>query len=328
MYKIISDTYPDKIGMGSLKRRVITMATLITPSKREQLERFVGDAARKAALAAARDEFGRADGGIDDVGAQLVIERGGEFTAAVRATVRATVAEQLRRLSVRGRFAREEVTSTYDYPPEYRGPISLDNQASILRAAFPELGDYNHGFASSLGAVEGTEGPFIVPCWDKLARTYGEALERVFRVIASTRVFQNYREGQLGPRFLHQHEHAVAKLNQAAASQQADLLVLPGQFGKDYRGRSVRRARELLAPNEFGATSFAIACLILTHPTRFVRWEQLHVDCAGDEFAPEAGGEFSNAPYFFWSDGQLGFYAIDVSYFSPFYGSASFRLPE
>lgn len=49
---------------------------------------------------------------------------------------------------------------------------------------------------------------------------------------------------------------------------------------------------------------------------------------AGNKGAPKADGEFSNAPYFNWNDGQLKFNTNDVSNFNPNYGSASFRLPN
>jgi hypothetical protein len=32
--------------------------------------------------------------------------------------------------------------------------------------------------------------------------------------------------------------------------------------------------------------------MALVHPERYVRWEELDTDCAGDEFAPDADGAF------------------------------------
>ena len=61
------------------------------------------------------------------------------------------------------------------------------------------------------------------------------------------------------------------------------------------------------AANEFGLGAFAIGIMLLTHPEREVQWEQLHVDCAGDEFAPDAGGVFSVAPIFRFHVGEVEF---------------------
>ncbi|MBU0624750.1 hypothetical protein KKF05_00220 [Patescibacteria group bacterium] len=107
-----------------------------------------------------------------------------------------------------------------------------------------------------------------------------------------------------------------------------DILVVPAQFGLRHRGRSVRRAREVFMANEFGLGAFAIGIMLLTHPEREVQWEQLHVDCAGDEFAPEAGGGFSGAPLFRFSGGGVGFSArwFDDAY--EFCGSASAFLSQ
>ncbi|MBI4215746.1 MAG: hypothetical protein HY602_03410, partial [Parcubacteria group bacterium] len=102
-----------------------------------------------------------------------------------------------------------------------------------------------------------------------------------------------------------------------------DILVVPAQFGLRHKGRSVRRAREVFAANEFGLGTFAIGIMLLTHLEREVQWEQLHIDCAGDEFAPCADGGFSRAPIFCFSDGKVKFNASWVDYVYVYYGSAS-----
>ena len=53
----------------------------------------------------------------------------------------------------------------------------------------------------------------------------------------------------------------------------------------------------------------AVGIMLLTHPEREVRWKQLHIDCAGDEFAPGADGVFSRAPLFGFRRGRAGFCA-------------------
>jgi hypothetical protein len=110
--------------------------------------------------------------------------------------------------------------------------------------------------------------------------------------------------------------------------QKGDFLLIAGQFGLTHRGRSVRRVRVVYAPHEFGLGSFIVGCMLIAHPEREVQWEQLHVDCAGDEFAPGIDGDFSRASYFCFRGGELGFAA---PWFGRAYqgcGSASGFLPQ
>jgi hypothetical protein len=95
-----------------------------------------------------------------------------------------------------------------------------------------------------------------------------------------------------------------------------------------HRGKSVRRARETFASNEFGLGAFAIGCMALVHPERYVRWEELDTDCAGDEFAPGADGACSEAPLFRFHGYELRFGTSDVSHASAFYGSVSGFVPQ
>ena len=117
-------------------------------------------------------------------------------------------------------------------------------------------------------------------------------------------------------------------LAQITEVQRGDILIVAAQLGLNHRGESVRRAREKFVAGEFGLGSLIVGSIILTHPERFVRWEQLHVDCAGDEFFPEADGKFDNAPFFSFSDGKVEFYTDWVSSTSALFGSASGFLPQ
>ncbi|OHA08652.1 MAG: hypothetical protein A3A44_02600 [Candidatus Sungbacteria bacterium RIFCSPLOWO2_01_FULL_60_25] len=79
---------------------------------------------------------------------------------------------------------------------------------------------------------------------------------------------------------------------------------------------------------EFGLGGVAEGCRALTHPERYVRWEQLHTDLAGDEYSPDADGDFSGAPYFDFNGGQLEFDTDWVGSPGESYGSASAFLPQ
>lgn len=228
------------------------------------------------------------------------------------------------------KFKDEEVKSKYTYPPEYKGPKSIAEQVATLRQLFPELKDVT--FDESIASrplPPNAEGWFAIPKWQTLAPTYGEAVEKVLAMIGSERIFYNYREGQTGPEYLRQHAKTAKMFRKLGDEQKGhDILIVPCQFGLRHRGRSVRRAREVMNANEFGLGAFVIGIMLLTHPEREVQWEQLHVDCAGDEFASGAVGGFSCAPFLCFRGGGLRFVTDGVDLPNEFCGSASAFLPQ
>ena len=285
------------------------MTTLsITSGQVRQILRFGSDAIEKIL-----EELG-----LDKNGAQRVIEHGDDFSSAIRAATSAS----LKNLSVSDRFKEEEIESSYAYPSDYKVK-GITEQTNILRGSFPDIG-YAHEYIANKPLPPNAEGWFVIPRWEKIAPTYCEAVKKVLAIIGSKRKFYNYREGQSGPQYLRQHARTV-KMFQRLGDEQKDydILIVPAQFGLRHRGRSVRRAREVFAANEFGLGAFAIACMLLTHPEREVQWEQLHVDCAGDEFAPGADGVFHHAPDFRFDDGEVEFSTHWVSNTSANDGSAS-----
>ena len=79
---------------------------------------------------------------------------------------------------------------------------------------------------------------------------------------------------------------------------------------------------------EFGLGSLEVGSIILVHPKRLVRWEELDMDCPGDEFSPEAIGQFSDAPIFYFNDVGVRFDTSGVSSPIEYYGSVSAVLPQ
>jgi hypothetical protein len=283
--------------------------TSITDGQKKQYLRFVEDAAEKALQ----------EVGLDKDGIQKLIERGDEFQARIITGIK--------ELSVSNQFADEEVSSSYTYPKGYKVK-GITEQTNILRELFPGIGYADEKLTEQPVPV-GAEGWFAIPRWEKVAPTYNEAVEKVLELIASKRKFYNYRDGELGAEYLRQHAR-TEKMFQTLGDQQKDhdILVVPAQFGLRHRGRSVRRARECFIANEFGLGAFAVGIMLLTHPEREVQWEQLHVDCAGDELAPVAGGDFSYASLFRFRDGGVGFGAGWYGDAGGLYGSASAFLPQ
>lgn len=286
-----------------------TLITTVTDGQKKQVKRFAEDAVDRAI----------AEGLLDKDGIQKLIENGDEFQARIITGIKD--------LSASNQFADEEVESSYAYPKGYKVK-GITEQTNILRQLFPGIGFADEKIAEQPLPVN-AEGWFAIPKWQTLAPTYGEAVEKVLAMIASKRKFYNYRDGQLGAEYLRQHAK-TAKMFQKLGDEQKDydILVVPAQFGLRHRGRSVRRAREVFQANEFGLGAFAVGIMLLTHPEREVQWEQLHIDCAGDEFAPDADGDFSRAPLFLFSDGRVKFDAFWFGYAYEYYGSASAFLSQ
>jgi hypothetical protein len=262
------------------------MTEKITSNQRKQIVRFVED-------------------GIDAMnlqkdGAQRLIENGGEFQAELKKLVE--------RFSITNQYADEEVESSYGYLSGYT-PKGITEQTNRLRELFPGIGYANEKLAEGV-LPENAEGWFAIPRWEKVAPTYGEAVQKVLDLIKQTRngAFYNYREGELGPNQLRQSAKAKSVFQKLGDEQKdQDILVVPAQFGIRHRGRSVRRAREVMNANECGLGAFAIGIMLLTHPERLKHYDDLWIDCAGDEFAPGADVVFSESPYFEFGGDEVRF---------------------
>ncbi|MBI2550813.1 hypothetical protein HYV73_00505 [Candidatus Uhrbacteria bacterium] len=67
--------------------------------------------------------------------------------------------------------------------------------------------------------------------------------------------------------------------------------------------------------------------MLLTHPERLTAYVDLFIDAPGDEYAPDAGGSFSEAPCWGFSHGELEFVTVGVAGACGDYGSAARRPP-
>jgi hypothetical protein len=226
-------------------------------------------------------------------------------------------------------FAAEEVPSSYGYLSGYT-PKPIAEQVKLLREFFPQLGSCDESIATRDLPV-GAEYYFAIPMWQKIAATYGEAVQKVLDLIKQTRngKLYNYRDGQLGPQFLRQHIRTVEMMERLEAQYTGhDILIVPAQFGLRHRGRSVRRVRAVFTANEFGLGSFAAGIMLLTHPERLQHYDDLWIDCPGDEYVPDADSDFHGAPYFGFYDLHVEFYANYVDDAIGCYGSVSAFLPQ
>ena len=296
--------------------------TSLTSGQEKQIIRFGSDAI-EAALKVL---------GLDKDGAQRVIEHGDEFASAIRNTA----LPALQNLSVSDRFKDEEVKSNYGYLSGYSKPAKITDQIDILRSHWPSLNPdpalrYYREVYPTLQLPRWVEGPFAIIRPGFFSDKYGEELAEVLKAIAKDRKgkFMNYREDQLGPQYLRQTERTLVMLRALMLQPLgSDILISPAQFGIRHRGRSVRRAREVFVAREYGKGAKDVGTMLLTNPIRLQHYDDLWIDCAGDEFSPGADGAFTSAPIFFFSGGGVRFGACWASGAGARLGSVSGFLQQ
>lgn len=265
-----------------------------------------------------------------------IIGNGREFKNRVEEDVKAIILE----MTTPNQYANEVVSSSYTYPKEYKGPKFILDQIDMVEKQWGLDGSHARSFIANIKKLpEGAEGWFAIPKVSSVAKKhfsaitdsaekYCEAVKLVHSKLAQSRKFYNYREGQITTAQIRQHPCTISFLEQLESEQQGDILILAVQYGMRHRGKSVRRARETFSGNEFGLGAFALGCMALVHPDRYVRWEELDTDCAGDEFAPDAVSVFSRSPFFHFLVDELRFGTSAVSFACGRYGSASAFVPQ
>lgn len=218
------------------------------------------------------------------------------------------------------RYLREEVRSCHGYTKAYKVK-EIGEQVKILRQFFPEVDSVNEKIAERL-IPRGAEGWFAFPRWQMISQTYGEAVEKVFAIIGSKRKFDCEKmfgiiepgrkfNGKFRLNRLQQHVK-TAKMFQKIGYQQknCDILVVPCQFGLRHTGRSIRRAREVFAANEFGLGAYEVGIMLLTHPERLVGYNDLWIDCAGDKFSNYTDSRIACFTYYSTNIGLIGIVAV------------------
>jgi hypothetical protein len=299
----------------------------VTPGQVKQITRMISDVGDSEVVQ-------QAIAGLTKNGAER-LKGNPEFTESVRQFVCGRIGE----LSVTNQFANEEVPSNYGYLSGYR-PKGLTEQCNQLCVLFPGIGFCNQELLAKIecGKVElpkGAEGWFaLLNIWKTgglpiFGPTYSTALQKVLDTIKQTRHgrFVNYREGQLNDKQLRQSARAQKSFTDLSVIQgDPDILIISAQFGLRHRGRSVRRAIEVMADagSEFGLGAFAVGIMILTHPERLMHFDDLWIDCAGDEFDdPDSDGRFGRALCFYFDDSEVELDTCPVADAYELYGSVS-----
>jgi hypothetical protein len=284
----------------------------MTDDERKQLTRLAEDAMAKALIVV----------NPSHAGAQRVQTHGSDIMNAI--------IEKVRELSTADEFKDEEVVSKCGYVSGYRNPKRIIEQNALLRQVFPGIGFADESLARR-PLPERAEGWFAIPRWETIAPSYGEAVEKVLTALSDRCDGNciNYREGKLGDRYFRQTDATRAAFQKLGEEQKGyDILLVAAQFGIVHRGRSVRRARAKMRFNEFGLGAFAVGIMLLTHPVRLKHYDDLWIDCAGDEYSPDGDGKFENSPYFGFYGGWLEFQTGRFEDANDLYGSASGFLPQ
>jgi len=244
------------------------------------------------------------------------------------------------------KYKNEQVPSNYAYPREYKGPKPIKEEIQASAQIFGLDSRRAFGFVQNLPALESFVPALALPWvgWgafpsvDALAAKYfpevTDPAERYCRAIqlihlkmAETRPFHNYREGQIDKEHLRMSVRTQEAENKITLNQPGDILIMAVQLGMFHRGKSVRWARESFVPNEFGLGSLIVGSFAMVHPERFVRWEELDPDCAGDEFVPDSDDVPERSPFFVSDDDGVRFGTRRVDDTNEGYGSASGFLP-
>lgn len=294
------------------------MTARITSGQEVRIDDFVRDMMRKELEGLEADKLA----------GQCIISQGGELRARMK--------EILVDLGLM-HYKFEEVQSNYGYPQGFAvRPVC--EQLLTLANIFPGL-DTSKALACSRekrALPEWADGLGVFPKWQAIAKSYNEAVEKVMAAIKkSGRPFKNWREGELGPKYLRQSERKEKAIAAISAKQEGDFIVFPIQLGLRHRGRSMRRACEVMRAveivermNEFGLGAYEGGISLLTHPDRFVAYENLWMDLPGDKYSPDASPRFGGAPYFGFFDARLLFSTDRVGSAYAGYGSASGSVPQ
>lgn len=118
---------------------------------------------------------------------------------------------------------------------------------------------------------------------DKAWPAYNRALSHLFAVMKQARPdLEGYEEGYLGPTY----ERLIARTRdfyRRLESVPGDVLILAVQTGFYHKCRSIQYVRRLIRSHEFGLDSFAVGCILLTHPERLRHFDHPRIDCPGSE---------------------------------------------
>lgn len=267
---------------------------------------------------------------LNNISAKKLIEKGDQLKKGTSYLIKELTSVE--------EFVDEVIKSIHRYPVEYQGPKPIKGQIIELSGIFNLEPERALRYVENLPNVpDEAEGWFAVPDVNAVAKKffptfsshtekYCRAVNLVHDRIKSFRLFFNYQNVDDKSNYLKMSYRTQRYLKILADEQLSDILVLPAQLGMLHAGKSVRRARETFAFNEFGLGAFAVGSILLTHPERITKLNELDMFCSGDEFSVNADGNFSSVPIYFFS-GRVEFDECWEGKYCSHYGSVTGFLP-
>jgi len=310
-----------------------TSDVLRTSDQEEKYERLLQDALKRGKQLALK----KAD--PDRPGLQNLLENGDEFMdKVVDAVIAATQG-----LCVSDEFANEEVASTRTYPRTFHGLHQIKEQivdlAKKLGLDPKDALAYAENVLPGLKLANPREGSVAIMSLAGLEKLVPDQADFGWRFVKGVELLiaknnevhpkgmYNWRSGEMDPKHLRMNARIKAAFEKLAETQKGDILIVPAaQLGMLHRGRSVRRARKAQVANEFGLGCIGCLSVTLTHTERLSDSSELDMD-TGDDFSPDAGGDFSKSPHVYFNGDEAKFDARDVSDAHDFFGLASGFLP-
>ena len=193
--------------------------------------------------------------------------------------------------------------------------VPIAEQLKIIKQHFPKVKIVLPKNLPTLPTV--AEDLALLPHWTLVGKTYPKAVQKVLDALKKSCPFYNWREGQIDEK--HLRESPLKK---------PIPLVLPVQTGSRWKGESVKTVREKAHQHEILLGAYEVGMILLTHPDRLTKYEDLWIDCPGDEFIPDGDGRFDVAPFFHFRGDELRFGSYWFGGADVDYGSASGFLPQ
>ena len=136
--------------------------------------------------------------------------------------------------------------------------------------------------------------------------------------------FKNWRKGEMTNKYIKLLDSTKKALQQLEEDQEGDFLVISAQTGKKHTGKSVQDVRNSLNDGkEWLLPAYCVGWMLFTNPHRLTAWEDLAIDCAGDEYSYGADDEFGYCLYFNWYEDEVHVDGSWVEYARESFGSAS-----
>ena len=232
-------------------------------------------------------------------------------------------------------FEHEEETIFDIYLSGYIGALAIEQQFDILQTLPMDITKN-----SSVGQAnfKAGEGQFLIPNPYKFFEGYNQAIIGSLEILDTPRGHLRYgrNRNQLdNPQHIRRTYPTENAWKQISESQgNPDILVISAQFGFQHRSRSVHRVREIMESlGQFGLGVYEVAMMLLTHPKRLEQFNDLWIDCPGDEISDiysNSGWGKQKAPYFRFNGGKVELGMSWIDYVRAYSGSASafFLLKE